>query len=178
MIFPTTFGLVSYLMGVLSIAAALYVAFGRNLFYISIALFFEILSLSIIFLGLGYEFLAVFCFFMAIIGPVIFLSFVNVIHRDFKVMNLERMREPTHLILPVLGFIFGLSIGLVMSYVLSTLSFMESEQVIGIGTKLQNEGAGTIGEFFLGKNVIVFELMAVMVLALVIGSGLLLRRTK
>lgn len=163
---------------VMCVLASLYVAFSRDLLRTSIAFFIELASVGGVLLGLNADYLALIMFMVGLMGTVLVISFASVIMGSLK-ESLKSKRTPgssgKERATRALGMILGLSVGAAIGWAFLTAPFLQSSEVVHAETQMDVD---ILGKTLLGDQVVVFEILAVMVLLVVIGAGLLLRKPK
>jgi NADH:ubiquinone oxidoreductase subunit 6 (subunit J) len=168
-----------YFFAAISVLAALYIAISRDLLRMSVAFFIEEAALGGVLLTLGADYLALFMFMSGVLGAAIIVTFSSVTMGELKTSigaGGERPDDARAGVIPrVLGMLLGLGIGGALAWVFLTAPFGGGAAAGGEQSREATDVA-FLGQLLLGEHAAVFEILAVMILLVVVGAGLLLRR--
>ena len=162
----------SYAFGGLSLLGALYVCFGRSILNVAIALLITLAALAGLLLTLGLEYLALVMAFVAVLAPVVLVSFASSIVGDLGRGSLEEKMPSKARLTRIAGFLTGLLCG----GLLSVLLVHSSPLFAGSSLERANADGLKVGKLLLGEHVVVFQVLTLGCLGVVMGVGTLLRR--
>ena len=172
-------GILGYaLLSIGVIGVSVYIALGSDFLKIGIAFLLQCLCLSGIFLILNQVYLAIFSLFVAFLGPVLVISLGSTIAENQSVSRPIIASDSKSKALRISGFCSGIVLGLVLSMCFLSLPLLKEGAQIGTNITETNSTGIALGQTLLGDQVVVFELVALMVLAFVIGTGILMRRSR
>lgn len=162
--------LLMYLSVVICILAALYVAFSRNLFRVCVAFCIEISSIGSVLLGLRVDYLAISIFILGLLGTTIIITFASQIMGG---LYEELSYEPGRLPVRFFARLVGVFVGGILGWGVLTASFLRVE----ISRPFSETSDLTLlGQELTGTHVVAFELMSILLLLVIVGLTLLLRR--
>lgn len=166
--------LLGYFFGAVCILASIYVALSRDLLRVTIAFFIELASISGVLLTLNAAYLALVVLAVALIGTVLVISFSSVIMGSLKTSFGHETATGRSLVTKIFGMALGLGLGGALGW--AFLAGPAVNQQVAISNDSEAIGSVVIGRMMLGEQVVVMELLAMMVLVVVVGAGLLLRK--
>jgi NADH:ubiquinone oxidoreductase subunit 6 (subunit J) len=159
-----------YFFAVTCVIASIYVVTSRDLLRISIAFFIEIASVGGVLLSLNADYLALIVFAVGLIGTILVISFSSVIMGSLK-DSLATMKEKP--LTRVWGMLLGIGVGSAIGWAFLSAPILEMAQDTEPAKEID---VLLLGRMMLGEQLPVFEILAVLVLIVVIGAGLLLRK--
>ena len=169
-----------YFFGFICLSAALYIAFGNDLIRVTIAFFLELAGVSGVLLSLNADYLALTVFGVAVVGAVVITIFSSVImegglkecllHEERRSQALKGNSKAS-LIFRIVGLSIGLGLGVILARAFLSVSFQGLERANPTDVNIVQ-----LGNTMMGEQVVVFEMLAVFILIVVIGAGLLLRK--
>jgi NADH:ubiquinone oxidoreductase subunit 6 (subunit J) len=169
-----------YFFAAISVLAALYIAVSRDILRMSVAFFVEEAALGGVLLTLGADYLALFMFMSGVLGAAIIVTFSSVTMGELKTSIVSGGGRPENeragVIPRVLGMLLGLGIGGALAWVFLTAPFGGGAVAAGGDQSREATDVAFLGKLLLGEHAAVFEILAVMILLVVVGAGLLLRR--
>lgn len=168
----TAVGFFSFFSSVICLLCAVYVAVGRNLFRVAIALFCELCALASVFICLNAEYLASITFGAAVLVAVAFVAFGSFIKGNLHSPLPTTPKDGASILRSVIGAAVGIGLGGLIGAIFLTR---------GIGTSLDTTANSAIEVSALGdalflEHRVLFVFIGLFALILIIGSGLLLRR--
>lgn len=161
----------SYFFATTCIVASLYVAISKDMLRGTIAFFVELAAISGVLLTLNADYLAVVVFVVALLGTVLVISFSSVITGSLKSQHQSQNAQTS--VARVLGMFLGLGLGATIGWAFLSISY--STNVPAALSPAAGE-INAIGRMMLGEQLVVLELLAMIVLIVVVGAGLLLRK--
>jgi NADH:ubiquinone oxidoreductase subunit 6 (subunit J) len=166
--------LLGYFFVGVCILSAIYAAVSRDLFRVSIAFFIELASVGGVLLSLNADYLALVVFAVGLMGTMLVLSFSSIIMGSLKdSFRAEVERSGRGRLTRAFGMVLGLGVGGAIGWGFLTAPFLDVKK-----EAVMSQGADvlTLGRMMLGDQLAVFELMGVLILLVVVGAGLLLRK--
>lgn len=168
--------LLGYFFVLSCVLTAAYAAFSRDLLRVSIAFFIELASVGGVLLTLNADYLALIVFSVGLMGTILFISFSTIIMGSLKTSfqsetNGSGRGRATRFFGMLLGFCVGGAIG----WAFLNAPFLDVTQQ---PAALREADVQLLGRMMLGEQLAVFELLGIMVLLVVVGAGLLLRKPK
>jgi NADH:ubiquinone oxidoreductase subunit 6 (subunit J) len=165
----------AWFFSVICLVSAIYVAFSKDLIRVGIAFFIEFASLGAILLTLNADYLALVVVSVGIMGVILVSSFSAEIMGGLKKAFVKDESKPGQFPARLSGMIIGLSVGGAIGWAFLTAPFLAS---LKVSEPVRNTPDVTqLGQMMLGDHVAVFELLGVLLLLVVVGTGLLLRRS-
>lgn len=161
-----------YLFGAICLLASIYVGLSRDLMRVTIAFFVELAALGVVLLTLNADYLALVVLAVAVLGTVLVISFSSIILGSLKDSFKREAESGKGLLTRLFGMALGLGLGAAIGWAFFTgpaAGEMPPPESPAIG-------AGVLGRMMLGEQIVVLELLAMMVLVVVVGTGLLLRK--
>lgn len=163
-----------YLFVVGAVASAVYTAMSQDLLRVTIAFFLELACVGGVLLSLNADYLALFVFSIGIIGTVLVISYSTVIMGSLKESFLSELDNTGRSnIIRFFGMLIGLAVGVAIGWAFLSAPFLDVKKV-PIATA--STEVPLLGKMLLGEQVAVFELLGVMILLVVVGAGILLRK--
>lgn len=165
----------SYCYGLFAVLSALYIAFSKNLISLWIAFFVELCSVSGLLLTLKADFLALLLFLVGLVSLFVLATFGGFLG-DAKVEKTNRVSISLTQGVVVMG-----SIMLVVCFSLVMGgAFLNTEiHILEAAKTVQTDSSNdllSIGQLLLREYIVVFELIAVIILLVVLGSAHVLRK--
>lgn len=164
---PTT--VLTYFFATICIGASLYVALSNDMLRGTIAFFVELAAISGVLLTLNADYLAVVVFVVALMGTALVISFSSVITGSLKTQE----QKPQTTVAKVFGMAIGLALGATIGWTFLSISYSTE---VPAALSPTAGGINAIGRMMLGEQLVVLELLAMIVLIVVVGAGLLLRK--
>ncbi|MBI3543992.1 MAG: NADH-quinone oxidoreductase subunit J [Deltaproteobacteria bacterium] len=166
--------LLGYFFVGVCVIAAIYAAVSRDLFRVSIAFFVELSSVGGVLLSMNADYLALVVFAVGLMGTILVLSFSSIIMGSLKEsFRADVEQSGRSRLTRAFGMILGIGVGVAIGWAFVTAPFLDSkkEAVAAKAVDVQ-----VLGRMMLGDQIAVFELLGVMILLVVVGAGLLLRK--
>lgn len=164
-------GIASYAFGALALLGALYACFGRSILSVSIALLVTLAAIAGLLLACGLEYLALIMAFVAVLAPILLITFASSMVGDLGKGSLEERASPRNQVSRIAGFVTGLLSGGLLAALLVSVPFLGDLPADAV-----NPGSLRVGHLLLGEHVVVFQVLALACLGVVMGVGTLLRR--
>lgn len=170
----TATALLGYLFVVICVISTLYAAISRDLLRVSIAFFVELSSVGVVLLTLNADYLALIIFAIGLMGTILVIAFSSVIMGSLKDSFLSELETSRTKRLPrAVGMLIGLGVGAAVGWAFLTAPFLDFTKQPIVSS---DADVLLIGRMLLGDHLVVFELLGIMVLLVVVGAGLLLRK--
>jgi NADH:ubiquinone oxidoreductase subunit 6 (subunit J) len=170
----TTTAVLGEVFGAICVIAAAYAAFSRDLLRVSIAFFVELAAVSGVLLTLNADYLALVVFCCGLMGTILVISFSSAIMGSLKTSFRNELEgSGGSRLARAFGMALGLAVGAAIGWALLTAPFVD---VSAEATVAKEPDVHLLGKMMLGEQVAVFELLGVVLLVVVVGAGLLLRR--
>lgn len=168
----TTF--LGYFFVATCLVSAIYAAASRDLFRVSIAFFIELTSVGGVLLTLNADYLALVVFTVGLMGTILVTLFSSIIMGSLKdCFEREMDGAGRTKAARVLGMLLGLSVGAAIGWAFLTAPFLD---ITKEAVPTRDVDVQLLGRMMLGDQVVVFELLGVLILLVVVGAGLLLRK--
>jgi len=155
-----------YAFVLLTVFSAIIVAMSRSIVYSAFALLVTFFGVAGIYVFLTAEFLAIAQIVIYIGGIMVLFLFAIMLTRNIKDVNLANPVAPGYVAAPLVLIIY---VGLILLIMKTPWKVLPSAN---IGTVRE------IGNVLLGKYLLVFEIAAVLLLAVLLGAAYLARRPK
>ncbi len=163
-----------YFFAIVCVISTIYAAVSRDLFRVTIAFFVEITCVSGVLLTLNADYIALIVFTLGLMGTILVISFSSVIQGSLKdSFRAEAVDSGSRRVTRLFGMILGLGLGAAIGWAFLTAPFLDVTKTPVIS---QEVDVVVLGRMMLGEQLAVFELLGVMILVVVVGAGLLLRK--
>ena len=160
-----------YAVALIAMVAAVYVALSRDLLRVTIAFFIEVACVGGVLLDLNAEYLAIVVFLVGVLGTVLVVSFSSVILGSLKESFRRELQTRSQRMTQLFGVTLGLGVSTAMGFILISSAFLKPQvSMMMIGD------ARVFGQMFLGEQLVVFEILSIIILGVIIGTALLLRK--
>lgn len=170
----TLAAILGYFFVATCVLSAIYAAFSRDLLRVSIAFFIELASVGGVLLSLNADYLALSIFVVGLMGTIVVISFSTVIMGSLKEsFQREAQTSGSGTATRVLGMALGLGIGAAIAWAFLTAPFLDLSNPPPVSNEAD---VMLLGRTMLGEQVAVFELLGILILLVVVGAGLLLRK--
>lgn len=170
----TLAAVLGYLFAGTLLGSAIYAAFSRDLLRVSIAFFIELASVGGVLLSLNADYLALVVFSIGIMGTMLVVSFSTIVMGSLKdSFRDEAETAGRRKFTRFFGMALGLFVGVAIGWAFLTAPFLEVASPPAPTTEADVQ---LLGRMLLGDQLAVFELLGVLVLLVVLGTGLLLRK--
>ena len=163
-----------YFFAVVCVLSTIYAALSRDLLRVTIAFFIEMTCVSGVLLTLNADYIALVVFTLGLMGTILVTSFSSVILGSLKEsFRAEVEHSGSRRVTRLFGMVLGLGVGAAIGWAFLTAPFLDVTKTPYIS---QEVDVVVLGRMMLGEQLAVFELLGVMILVVVVGAGLLLRK--
>ena len=163
-----------HFFAVVCVIATIYAALSRDLFRVTIAFFVELTCVSGVLLTLNADYIALIVFALGLMGTILVISFSSVILGSLKdSFRAEAEDSGSRRVTRLFGMFLGLGLGAAIGWAFLTAPFLDVTKTPVVS---QEVDVVVLGRMMLGEQLAVFELLGVMILVVVVGAGLLLRK--
>jgi hypothetical protein len=158
------------IFGVIALGSVVRMAFVKNIYDASVFMLTLHMSVAGLILELGYAYVALVLFFAAIIFNVGLLSYGFIIKGNLKNSVEINSNAPAQAVLRFAMFMFIILLASSLAFVLTP--FVGSMNVSNIA------GVVSFGDIYFGKHVVSLQLIAILCLSVLLGSGVMFSRAE